>query len=153
MQQGAGSMSGDKQARSQQMSQRQGSLSERATELAKKAKERGGRVPGLEKSEDELKKIGEDMQQAGDQMKEGAMKEGGNRAREIAERIARLRDSMGQKGQSSGRGNRREPVRIPGAGENQAPREWREELMEAMREKAIDRYSEETRRYYRELVK
>jgi hypothetical protein len=52
----------------------------------------------------------------------------------------------------SGR-NRREPIRIPGADESRAPREWRQELMDAMREKAPERYNDEVRKYYEELVK
>ena len=52
----------------------------------------------------------------------------------------------------SGR-NQREPVRIPGADEIKAPREWRQELLEAMRERAPERFREEVRRYYEELVK
>jgi hypothetical protein len=47
----------------------------------------------------------------------------------------------------------REPVRIPDANAYQAPREWRHELMEAMREKAPERYREEVRHYYEELVR
>jgi glucose/arabinose dehydrogenase len=42
---------------------------------------------------------------------------------------------------------------IPGADESKAPREWRQELLDAMREKAPERFREEVRRYYEELVK
>jgi hypothetical protein len=59
---------------------------------------------------------------------------------------------MGQRPMGSGR-NTREPVRIPGADDSRAPREWREDLMEAMREQAPERYREEVRRYYEELVR
>jgi hypothetical protein len=44
-------------------------------------------------------------------------------------------------------------VRIPGADEYRAPREWREELMEAMREQAPEKFRDEVRRYYEELVR
>jgi hypothetical protein len=47
----------------------------------------------------------------------------------------------------------RDPVRIPGADESSAPRAWRQELLDAMKEKAPERYRDEVRRYYEELVK
>ena len=59
---------------------------------------------------------------------------------------------MGQKPGESSRASR-EPVRIPDADESKAPREWRQELMEAMRERAPEKFRDEVRRYYEELVK
>ena len=47
----------------------------------------------------------------------------------------------------------RDPVRIPGADESSAPRAWRQELLDAMKERAPERYRDEVRRYYEELVK
>ena len=76
------------------------------------------------------------MGEAQQDLAKGNAREGSGKARDAADRLAKLRDSLqdGQRGQN-GR-NRREPVRIPGADESKAPREWRQELMEAMREKA-----------------
>ena len=102
---------------------------------------------------DELKDIGQQMGEAQQDLAKGNAREGSGKARDAADRLAKLRDSLqdGQRGQN-GR-NRREPVRIPGADESKAPREWRQELMEAMREKPPEPYSEEVRKYYEELVK
>ena len=47
----------------------------------------------------------------------------------------------------------RDPVRIPGADESSAPRAWRQELLDAMKEKAPERFRDEVRRYYEELVR
>jgi hypothetical protein len=47
----------------------------------------------------------------------------------------------------------RDPVRIPGADESAAPRAWRQELLDAMKEKAPERYRDDVRRYYEELVR
>ena len=44
-------------------------------------------------------------------------------------------------------------VRIPGADESTATRAWRQELMDAMKEKAPERFRDEVRRYYEELVR
>jgi len=48
---------------------------------------------------------------------------------------------------------RHDPVRIPGADESSAPRAWRQELLDAMKEKAPERFRDEVRRYYEELVR
>jgi DNA repair exonuclease SbcCD ATPase subunit len=146
-------MSAEQKARSQGMSQRQKSLAERARELAEEAAGNAGKAPGLDRASEELKGIGQQMGESQQDLGKGNTREGSGKARDAADRLAKLRDSLqdGQKGQN-GR-NRREPVRIPGADESKAPREWRQELMEAMREKAPDSYSEEVRKYYEELVK
>ena len=47
----------------------------------------------------------------------------------------------------------RDPVRIPGADESAAPRAWRQELLDAMKEKAPERFRDDVRRYYEELVR
>jgi hypothetical protein len=50
-------------------------------------------------------------------------------------------------------GRHKDPVRIPGADESSAPRAWRQELLDAMKEKAPERFRDEVRRYYEELVR
>ena len=61
---------------------------------------------------------------------------------------------MEQQGRQGTRGrSNRDPVRIPGADDSRAPREWRQELLEAMREQAPERFQEEVRKYYEDLVK
>ena len=47
----------------------------------------------------------------------------------------------------------RDPVRIPGADESTAARAWRQELLDAMKEKAPERFRDDVRRYYEELVR
>ena len=46
----------------------------------------------------------------------------------------------------------REKVRIPGAESFQPPREFRRDLLEAMKEQAPEAYREQVKRYYEELV-
>jgi hypothetical protein len=146
-------MSPEQKSRAQGMSQRQKSLAERAKELAEEAGRNAGKAPGLDRAAEELKGIGQQMGESQQDLSKGNARDGSGKARDAADRLAKLRDSLqdGQRGQN-GR-NRREPVRIPGADESKAPREWRQELMEAMREKPPEPYSEEVRKYYEELVK
>lgn len=146
-------MSPEQRGRSQGMADRQGNLAERAAEIAKEAGGKAGEAPELERASDELKSIGGQMSEAKNQLAKGSARDGSGKARDAADRLAKLRESMQGDSSSGGRNNKRELVRIPGADESKAPREWRQELMEAMREKAPERYNDEVRRYYEELVK
>jgi hypothetical protein len=47
----------------------------------------------------------------------------------------------------------KEPVKIPGADEYRAPREFRQDLLEAMKRAAPQQYKEQVKKYYEELVK
>ncbi len=146
-------MSGEQRGRAQGMAQRQRSLAERAEELAREASRNAGKAGGLDQAASELREVGEQMGQAQQDMSRGDPREGSGKAREAADRLAKLRDELRDgRRESSGR-NRREPVRIPGADESKAPREWRQELLEAMRERAPEQYGEEVRKYYEELRK
>jgi hypothetical protein len=146
-------MSPEQRGRSQGMSERQAGLGQRASELAREAAGKAGEAPDLDRAAEELKSIGSQMDEARGELAKGSAREGSGKARDAADRLAKLRESLqGENGQGS-RNSRRELVRIPGADESKAPREWRQELMEAMREKAPEQYGDEVRKYYEELVK
>jgi hypothetical protein len=138
--------------RGRQLGERQGSLEQRAQQLAEEMARKSNLVPGADKAGGELKEIGQQMDEASGDLGRGAAHEGAGKAQDAADRLAKMRDSMGkrQMGQSQ---SHREPVRIPGADESKAPREWRQELLDAMREHAPDKFREQVRRYYEELVK
>jgi hypothetical protein len=137
---------------SQGLGERQDSIGERTERLVQELEKRQGQVPNADMAGGELGGIAGQMRQASKDLRQGATVEGSGRAQEAADRLAKLRESLGQRPMGSGRNNR-EPVRIPGADDSRAPREWREDLMEAMREQAPERYRDEVRRYYEELVK
>jgi hypothetical protein len=52
-----------------------------------------------------------------------------------------------------GNGTRSEKVEIPDEDPNAAPREFRKDVMDAMKQGAPDRYRDQNKRYYEELVK
>lgn len=58
---------------------------------------------------------------------------------------------FGRKGQ--GRGNKQEKVEIPDDDPSRAPRELRKDVMDAMKQGAPERYKEQVKKYYEELVK
>jgi hypothetical protein len=47
----------------------------------------------------------------------------------------------------------KEPVKIPGADDYKAPKEFRQDLLEAMKRQAPPEYKDQVKRYYEELVK
>ncbi len=139
-------------AQAEGLGERQDSIGERTERLAQELEKRQGQVPGADMASGELGGIAGQMRQGSKDLRQGGAVEGAGRAQEAADRLAKLRESLGQRPIGGGRSNR-EPVRIPGADESRAPREWREDLMEAMREQAPERYRDEVRRYYEELVR
>ncbi len=132
--------------------EKQSAIGRRTDEVAEEAARRLGKMPGMEKAEGELKGAGARMRQAGDLLRREESKPAATAERDAADRLAKLRDSM-QERSMGGAEQHRDPVRIPGADDSSAPRAWRQELLDAMKEKAPERYRDEVRRYYEELVK
>ena len=52
-----------------------------------------------------------------------------------------------------GNGNSQEDVKIPDAEQYQAPKEFRKDLLDAMKQGAPEKYKDQVKRYYEELVK
>ncbi len=138
------------QARKQ--AEQQNAIGNRTDEAAAEAAKRLGKMPGLEKAESDLKGAGTRMRQADEMLKKSESKPAAGAERDAAERLAKLRDSLQERTMGSGK-QQHDPVRIPGADESNAPRAWRQELMDAMKEKAPERFRDEVRRYYEELVR
>jgi hypothetical protein len=133
-------------------SERQGAIGKRTDDVADEAARRLGKMPGMEKAEGELRGAASRMRQAADDLHRDQSKAASTAERDAADRLAKLRDSMQERTMGTGR-QHHEPVRIPGADESSAPRAWRQELLDAMKEKAPERFRDEVRRYYEELVK
>ncbi|HVZ86771.1 MAG TPA: DUF4175 family protein [Polyangia bacterium] len=132
--------------------EKQNEIGRRTDELAQEAARRLGKMPGMEKAEQDLKGAGARMREAGDSLRRSESKPAATAERDAADRLSKLRDSM-QARAMGGAEQHHDPVRIPGADESSAPRAWRQELLDAMKEKAPERYRDEVRRYYEELVK
>jgi hypothetical protein len=132
--------------------ERQGAIGKRTEDVAGEALRRLGKMPGMEKAEGELKGAAARMRQAQEMLRRDESKGAATAERDAADRLAKLRDSMQERPMGGSR-QPHEPVRIPGADESSAPRAWRQELLDAMKEKAPERFRDEVRRYYEELVR
>jgi uncharacterized protein DUF4175 len=97
------------------------------------------------------------MQQAADQLGRANPREAFDAQDRALERLRRVRETLEEAGQprslAEGMRQRSEPVRIPGPEEHQVPREFRREVLDAMRERPGDQEDEAVRRYYEELVR
>jgi len=152
---GEETLSPDERGQAQGQAHKQQALGERAQELARDAARRLGRMPGLEDAEGDLRGAAGDMQKASEHLGRSEAKQAQGAEKDAADRLAKLRDTLQERTmgtEGAGRQNR-DPVRISGADDSQAPRAWRQELMDAMKEKAPDRFRDDVRRYYEELVR
>ncbi|HEX7506999.1 MAG TPA: hypothetical protein VF550_09520 [Polyangia bacterium] len=145
-------MSAEQRARTRNLGLRQGSIEDKTRGMSRELGSKTESVPGAEGTAAELEEIAGQMRQASEDLQQGSAHEGAGRADEVAQRLAKLRQSVGRKPSEGSRASR-EPVRIPEADATKAPREWRQELMEAMREKAPEKFRDEVRHYYEELVR
>ncbi len=146
-------MSPEQRQRGKGMGSRQDSLAKRTRDLGGEAGKNGDRVPGMDKAAADLRGIGDQIGESGTEFQRGNAREGSGKARDAADRLAQLRDAMNKERGKSGGSQRREPIRIPGADDSRAPAQWRAELLEAMRGKAPERFRDEVRKYYEDLVK
>ena len=141
----------DQRQQGQKMGERQRAISERTRQLAEEARQAGNN-PGFEKAADGLQEVAGQMGQAGQDLQSSDASDALTKEQAAADRLSQLRDGL--QGEKMARGSRNpEPVRIPGADDSKAPRAWRQELMEAMKEKGPENFRDAVRRYYEELVK
>jgi hypothetical protein len=145
-------LSPEERSRARAQAERQRAIGDRTDDLAREAGRRLGKLPGLERAPEELRSAAEQMRQAAGHLRKSQAKQAGGAERNAAERLAKLRDTM-QERSMGGAKNQRDPVRIPGADESSAPRAWRQELLDAMKEKPPERFRDDVRRYYEELVR
>lgn len=142
----------------------QAALEEEARALARRLRELGADAPFLQSG------VGQPLGQAAGHMRgaEGRLEGGrpGEASEEQGEALARLREaaealqpSEGSRRRSGGDREGRtgtrlgDEVEIPDADAYRVPREFREEILEAMRESsAPDGYEQQVREYYRRLV-
>jgi len=131
----------DTQGRAEKLSERIGKLSQDA--------------PALGEAAPTLREAGRDMRRGAASMRRGHPRAGHRAAQDAADRLASLEQSLreARRSRGTGRGAEREPVDVPGAEAFRVPREWREQILEAMKEGAPQGYREMVRRYYRELIK
>ncbi len=166
---------GEEQSRMAEMAGQQCSLRQRSRGLESQMQSIGEQAPlfspDMERS---LQAAGQHMNEAKRRLEGNDARQASGQQRAAAERLRELQEQLeeaaqrggsgsgiplplaGRSGGRSGSGGGRfsqEHVEIPDADQYQAPEQFRRELLEAMREGTPERYQEQVRRYYEELVR
>ena len=149
----------------QELSQQQRQLARMAAELAERLREAGADAPFLgDEIGEAVSRAGDGMRDAGGRLGEGeparASESQGDALSRLEEAAKGLSPESGGRRQrpSDRRDGRRglsraDDVEIPDADAYRVPKEFREEILQAMRESAAPRgYEEQVREYYRRLV-
>lgn len=152
-------MSSDDQRAFERLRRRQGTNEQRAKRLGERTKQLGGELPGDASRElgKKLSSATEHMTKATERMKSKDPPGARASTRAAADELAKARDrtrSAARQAQRSAVED--EPIRIPGADEYKASRQFREDLLEAMKHKsakAPEGYDLLIKRYYEDLAK
>jgi hypothetical protein len=149
------------------LARRQKRVRERAARLKRRMEEVGERAPFVsDEAKKSLEEAHEQMGQAEGELGRGRPTEAVPREQRAAQALEKLKDKLqqamspqgGQAGGGEEEGDRgaamsREKVRIPGSEEHQTPKEFREDLLKAMKQAVPPAYRDLVRRYYEELVR
>ncbi len=155
--------SGEQARKLQELEGQQGEVRQRTDEL-KKEVAGDSEFPMLgEELTPGLEEAGQYMKGSGQRLGEGQPRRAGENQKLALDKLGGLKKQlrrslqkkhMGGDGgeQEGGRKVKREDVDIPDA-DRRAPREFREDIMEAMKEQQLGGYEDELRQYYESLVK
>ncbi len=159
------------QKRLQKLAQEQKSLERKAQSLERRMEEISQMAPVFgEQAQEQMSQIGERMADAAQRMEGRDVSRGYGEQKAALEQLQQFQRQMQQS--KSGKGKRgglplpmfagrrsgwgshdQEKVEIPDEDQFQAPKEFRKDLLEAMKQGAPDKYRDQVKRYYEELVK
>ena len=153
----------------QQLAEQQGQLEQRSQGLRQKMEEMQQMAPVFgEEAGDQMDQIGQRMGEAAQRMEGKDPGRGYGQQQAALDGLKRFQQQMqqSQQGRKGGlplpmgagrrQGNGQDPrdkVELPDEDAFQAPKEFRKDLLDAMKQGAPDRYKEQVKRYYEELVK
>lgn len=148
---------GDLRAQEEALRKRVGEL---GRELSKRARESKD-APRLEQLAQEapegLRKATGFMEQSEGELKRLQPRGASSAQGQALEQLGQLRRDMQEarrpRNEGAGMRSEREPVKIPGVDEYRAPKEFRQDLLDAAKREAPSEYREQVRRYYEELIR
>jgi Domain of unknown function (DUF4175) len=154
-------MSPEDQKRMGELAERQQATRRRAQEIARDLKSKtgeGGKPVALPPQVDEgLREAGQHMERAEGELRHRDARDAQGEESQALDKLAKMQEQLQRerrpREQMAGGRLDRETVKIPGADEYRAPKEFRQDLLEAMKRGAPAEYKDQVRRYYEELVK
>jgi hypothetical protein len=149
----------DEQAQLDKLGEDQNGVQQRLEGMKKKVQGMGGEFPMLKESlEPGLDEAGQYMEGAKQRLSEGKGRRAHDNEKLALEQLDKLKQSMREsvgKNKRMGQDGRNqfseEDVEIP-AEDKRAPKEFREDIMDAMKESGLDDYSSELDEYYKAIV-
>lgn len=172
-QQGEGLSEGEQKSMSE-LAQRQQQLSQKAQGLRGQMQNINERAPLFDESSKEKAEMAQDrMQKAGQRLQGKDPNAGLGQQRGAMDAMQQLKQALqqqsqqaqggsgkrglprpfAQRGEGAGRGNTNQKIAIPDEDPNRAARDLRQDVMNAMKQGAPDRYRDQNKHYYEELVK
>jgi hypothetical protein len=165
-------MSGQDQKQLQQLGQKQRKLEQQAQQLQQQMHEMSQQAPVFGKQgEEQLQTIGEQMGQAAERIEGHDPGRGYAQQQAAMDGLQQLQQQMQQQGGGGGGGGMplpmfggqgeeggdsdqsQEKVEIPEQDASESTREFRKDLMDAMKQGVPDKYRQQVKDYYEELVK
>jgi len=161
---------GDRQ-KLQELSQGQRKLGQKAQDLQQKMRQLEQMAPLFgEQGEEALQQISDRMAGATERLEGKDPQRGYGEQKAALDSLEQLQQSMQQSQRGGGKGGlplpllaggeqeggndlSRQKVEVPDADPNGAPREFRKDLMDAMKQGTPERYRDQVKQYYEELVK
>lgn len=152
----------------QEQARQQKQLEQRAQRLQQQMQDINERAPVFDRdAQQQMQQAGERMGEAGERLQGRDASRGFGEQQGALQSLKSIQQSLQQGGQGGkgglplpvkgsrggGRGTQSEKVELPDDDPNQAPREFRKNVMDAMKQGAPDRYREQNKKYYEELVK
>jgi hypothetical protein len=148
-------MSQDDQRRMPELAQRQRAAKQRASELQREMEQMMKSLP--QQLPQAMQKAGGHMDKAESKLRQhdarDAQGEEDQALQQLGQMKQQLQSERRPREQMAGGQRDKEPVKIPGADEYKAPKEFRQDLLEAMKRAAPPEYKDQVKRYYEELVK
>jgi hypothetical protein len=149
-------MSQDDQRRMPELAQRQRAAKQRASELQREMEQLGrGKLP--QRLPDGMREAGQHMERAEGKLRQHDARDARGEEEQALQQLGQMKQQLQEqrrpRDQMAGGSRDKEPVKIPGADEYKAPKEFRQDLLEAMKRAAPPEYKDQVKRYYEELVK
>jgi hypothetical protein len=147
-------MSPDDQKKMGDLAERQKAAKRRAADLAREMQ----KGPPMQSVGDGLRDVGQHMERAEGELRRRASRDAEGEEQQALDGLQKMKDQLQRqrrpRDQMAGGGNLdKEPVKIPGAEDYKPPKEFRQDLLEAMKRAAPSEFKEQVKRYYEELVK
>jgi hypothetical protein len=152
-----------------EMSRQQKQLQQQSQQLQQQMDSINERAPIFDdEAQQQMQQAGQRMQGAGEKLQGKDASRGYGEQQGALQQLQAVQKGLEQSGnqkgkkggiplpirrQGMGRGNKAEKVEIPEEDPNAAPREFRKDVMDAMKQGAPDRYKDQNKKYYEELVK